>query len=404
MARVVANPWRTRAAVVLVLAAAALALHSLRDGSTPTEARLEAAAGNGPCRPYRKVVEKAIVQPNPPQLRKDQLLRIAGSVHAASEARGGDSGARLLVFGVGFDSGVWAAVNCKGRTVFLEHNAIWLGKATKKRDLEAYLVSYRGDVGKPEEFFAKPWLMEVPAAIEDACWDVILVDAPTGYKAGLPGRMESTFYAVSTARRCIEANEVEEVTIYLHDAQRPVEKQIIAELLTADDIKPLGELPGKHGLLSGFKNVESCQVPPSPQFNAEQAVRVQLDALAANNQPWPQHGIQTAYEWAVDVGGLDPSLYFGFPKDLYHFDHFLGMFANKLPELVNLQSYDILGNAQELPATDDSPPTWVVRARVVGGAGVAQPSAEFEFQLRRKTVGARKGALMTHMIRRVAQQ
>lgn len=125
------------------------------------------------------------------------------------------------------------------------------------------------------------------------------------------------------------------------------------------------------------------------------------------------------------------------------------MFANKLPELVNLQSYDILGNAQELPATDgappvdaaraargaaaaaaaapesrhctvlhpltfcpplppsscpDSPPTWVVRARVVGGAGVAQPSAEFEFQLRRKTVGARKGALMTHMIRRVAQQ
>ena len=84
------------------------------------------------------------MQPNPPQLRKDQLLRIAGSVHAASEARGGDSGARLLVFGVGFDSGVWAAVNCKGRTVFLEHNAIWLGKATKKRDLEVGRWDGRG--------------------------------------------------------------------------------------------------------------------------------------------------------------------------------------------------------------------------------------------------------------------
>ena len=87
---------------------------------------------------------------------------------------------------------------------------------------------------------------------------------------------------------------------------------------------------------------------------------MQLEALRRNNHPWcapaapfaplqreggrpapgcqvlatiaggltrvrrPNHGIQTAYEYGFDIGGLDPSLYFGFRKDLYHFDHFMG--------------------------------------------------------------------------------
>jgi hypothetical protein len=37
------------------------------------------------------------------------------------------------------------------------------------------------------------------------------------------------------------------------------------------------------------------------------------------------HGLQTMYEFAEDVGGLDRSRYFGYPKDLYHFDHFMGV-------------------------------------------------------------------------------
>ena len=61
---------------------------------------------------------------------------------------------------------------------------------------------------------------------------------------------------------------------------------------------------------------------PSPEFTPEQAVRVQLDALAVCDDPWPSHGIQTAYQFGLDIGGMDPSMYFGFPKDLYHEDHF----------------------------------------------------------------------------------
>ncbi len=90
-------------------------------------------------------------------------------------------------------------------------------------------------------------------------------------------------------------------------------------------------------------------------MSVQDAVRVQLDALLDNNEPWlvlvklgdqthgrggqthgvkhrypllyttnrPNHGIQTMYEFGEDIGGLDPSLYFGFKKDLYHFDHYM---------------------------------------------------------------------------------
>lgn len=54
-------------------------------------------------------------------------------------------------------------------------------------------------------------------------------------------------------------------------------------------------------------------------------MRVQLDALRDNDEPWPCHGVQTAYEFALGVGGMDPCPYFnGVPLDLYHFDHFQG--------------------------------------------------------------------------------
>lgn len=93
-------------------------------------------------------------------------------------------------------------------------------------------------------------------------------------------------------------------------------------------------------------------------MSVEDAVCVQLEALISNNEPWyvsvfgqnpmvkhgclvrnhstdglhhctivplyrPNHGLQTMYEFGEDIGGLDPSFYFGFRKDLYHFDHFM---------------------------------------------------------------------------------
>lgn len=37
----------------------------------------------------------------------------------------------------------------------------------------------------------------------------------------------------------------------------------------------------------------------------------------------PNHGIQTMYEFGWDIGGMERSRYFGYSKDLYHFDHFM---------------------------------------------------------------------------------
>ncbi|KAL4452470.1 hypothetical protein ABPG75_008132 [Micractinium tetrahymenae] len=149
------------------------------------------------------------------------------------------------------------------------------------------------------------------------------------------------------------------------------------------------------------QNVEQCQTPPSPEHTAEQAVSIQLAALQRNDEPWGNHGVQTAYEWALDVGGLDPSMFFGFSKDLYHFDHFMGMFANRLGELINCEAFSVEG-AEERPASDGAPPTAVVTAAVTPARG-GEPR-RFEFHLRRKAVGARKGSLMTYMVRRLDQE
>ena len=56
--------------------------------------------------------------------------------------------------------------------------------------------------------------------------------------------------------------------------------------------------------------------------------KCQLQCMAADVDCLhrPNHGIQTMYEFAEDAGDMERSKYFGFSKDLYHFDHFLGMY------------------------------------------------------------------------------
>jgi hypothetical protein len=48
-------------------------------------------------------------------------------------------------------------------------------------------VEYNGSVATADAFFANPWLMDMPSEVSDACWDVILVDAPEGFDATMPG-------------------------------------------------------------------------------------------------------------------------------------------------------------------------------------------------------------------------
>ncbi|KAA6421781.1 MAG: hypothetical protein FRX49_08392 [Trebouxia sp. A1-2] len=101
------------------------------------------------------------------------------------------------------------------------------------------------------------------------------------------------------------------------------------------------------------------------------------------------HGLLTMYEFGETIGGLDRCYYFGYGKDLYHFDHFMGQFQNELPELVNLHSYSIEGSKYEEDVHK-------VLVDVVSGLDLSH--AQFVFVLAEKDIGTKQGALMTRCL------
>lgn len=151
------------------------------------------------------------------------------------------------------------------------------------------------------------------------------------------------------------------------------------------------------------QNTDQPLVLPSPEHSAEETVTIQLDALSKCDDPWPNHGLQLAYEFGYDIGGLDPSMYFGHRNDLYHQDHFMGKFQTKLPELVNLKEFTIESVSQNVVTQSDEPSReieeWVVEVAVMPAVGVSRK--KFAFYLRRKPFGSRKGSLMTAMVIRL---
>ncbi|GFR48818.1 hypothetical protein Agub_g10770, partial [Astrephomene gubernaculifera] len=164
-------------------------------------------------------------------------------------------------------------------------------------------------------------------------------------------------------------------------------------------VRQLTPRPGCRGKLScaaapawNPQNTPDPVVMPSPSFSPLESVEVQLKALRTNDDPWLNHGIQTAYEFAADAGGMERSRYFGFSKDLYHFDHFLGMFGNMLGDLVNCQTHEVLLSREAEPGVH------LVRVRVVGPTG--RPG-EYDFTLVRKELGRKAGSWMTKSLLKV---
>ena len=74
-------------------------------------------------------------------------------------------------------------------------------------------------------------------------------------------------------------------------------------------------------------------------------------------------------------------------------------FQTNLPELMNNSSYKIESSSESV--TGEGEEEWTVVCSVVSGTG--KENGRFAFRLRRKKVGARKGALMTWSICRVVQ-
>ncbi|KAM6563298.1 hypothetical protein CsatB_023296 [Cannabis sativa] len=144
----------------------------------------------------------------------------------------------FLVFGLGHDSLMWSALNYGGRTVFLEEDEAWIEQIRRRfPTLESYHVTYESkvheadnlmDVGKgpectavsdPKFSMCQLALKGLPSLVYETKWDVIMVDAPTGYYDEAPGRMTAIYTAGMMARN----REEGETDVFVHDVNRVVE-------------------------------------------------------------------------------------------------------------------------------------------------------------------------------------
>lgn len=149
------------------------------------------------------------------------------------------SPSNFLVFGLGHDSLMWSMLNYGGRTVFLEEDKAWIQQIKRRfPSLESYHVTYdskvnqadnlmevgRGPectaVGNPKYSMCQLALKGLPSDVYETNWDLIMVDAPTGYYEEAPGRMTAIYTAGMLARNREDGGFTD---VFVHDVNRVVE-------------------------------------------------------------------------------------------------------------------------------------------------------------------------------------
>ncbi|KAK2661462.1 hypothetical protein Ddye_000036 [Dipteronia dyeriana] len=156
----------------------------------------------------------------------------------------------FLVFGLGHDSFMWAALNPRGTTLFLEEDPTLVHKIlarapalrihtvtypTQLYEAEHLVTSYKSEktcvppnVHLKGNSLCKLALSDMPDDVYSREWDVILIDGPRGYYAEAPGRMGAIFSAAVMARTRKNGGVTH---VFLHDADRKVEKMYAEEFL-----------------------------------------------------------------------------------------------------------------------------------------------------------------------------
>lgn len=133
---------------------------------------------------------------------------------------------------------MWTALNHGGRTIFLEEDKSWIEQIKQMLpSLESYHVVYDSKVHQADELMevgtgedckvvvdprfskCKLSLKGFPNEVYDVEWDLIMVDAPTGYHDEAPGRMSAIYTAGLMARN----REDGETDVFVHDVDRVVE-------------------------------------------------------------------------------------------------------------------------------------------------------------------------------------
>ncbi|HKJ39857.1 MAG TPA: hypothetical protein VJ972_13850 [Anaerolineales bacterium] len=146
------------------------------------------------------------------QLSVPEISLIASSILARKPCN-------FLVFGMGNDSLFWKFLNRGGQTLFLEDNPHWYQRISQKHPhLNAHLVQYNTKRSQWKDLLSKPADLgfPLPQEVEEIPWDVILVDAPNGWRNDQPGRMKSIYHASKLIRPGGD--------VFVHDCNRTIER------------------------------------------------------------------------------------------------------------------------------------------------------------------------------------
>ncbi|XP_047076328.1 protein IRX15-LIKE-like [Lolium rigidum] len=195
----------------------------------------------------------------------------------------------LLVFGLGAETPLWRALNHGGRTVFLDENPFYVAhmEGAHGPGLEAYDVAYATAVRELPDLLdaarasrraecrpvqnllyseCRLAITDLPNALYDVAWDVVLVDGPHGYAEGSPGRMAAIYSAAVMAR-----TRGTETDVLVHDFQREVESVCAKEFLCEQNrmegtsTPSLGHYVVRGGAAAGREDF--CSAPATKKAN-----------------------------------------------------------------------------------------------------------------------------------------
>jgi len=126
---------------------------------------------------------------------------------------------KLLIWGVGYDSRMWCALNKKGTTFFIEDNCRWAHMTTPQIPCRVILAKYGTRVSQADQLIKKPEALKLtlPPDILQMKFDVLVVDAPDGSHPRAPGRMKSIYMSTLLSH--------ERSHVFVDDFKRPIESK-----------------------------------------------------------------------------------------------------------------------------------------------------------------------------------
>jgi hypothetical protein len=229
---------------------------SARASSAPT-APAKKATPRRPTAPAKKAAPRRPTAPKPtapidlPHILRDPALEtvnfgsiqipfcvladVANEIAAVGKARP----PRVLVFGLGHDTPVYRHFvgRAGGKLIFVEESEQWMPKdGTLALHVPAQRWSTRVDGGLVETEALLPVERQ---ALEELLgegpleFDLVIVDAPTGYAAGCPGRQGACWWASQLVRPG--------GIVYVDDAERALEAASVARYLAAPGFERAGQ-------------------------------------------------------------------------------------------------------------------------------------------------------------------